>query len=172
MSTSTRRIVLATSCIAALFRAEPLQTRAHVDLGRQVLEATDGWAAFGGGTTGGASADPANVFVVTSRRELIAALNDGVYPPSSSTPSSTLKVIYVDGSIDANVDDDNQPLTCDDYNRNGYTLEAFDVRAAYNGANDPDLSDAVAWTPVLYGVFDRSHRVPGLVESGAGPFNW
>jgi hypothetical protein len=46
------------------------------------------------------------------------------------------------------------------------------VRAAYNGANDPDLSDAVAWTPVLYGVFDRSHRVPGLVESGAGPFNW
>jgi hypothetical protein len=42
-----------------------------------------------------------------------------------------------------------------------------DVRAAYNGANDPDLSDAVGWTPTLYGVFDQSHRVPGRVESGA-----
>ena len=118
MSMTTQRI-FAAACLAALFRPAPLPTQAQVDLGRQMLDANDGWAAFGGGTTGGASADPQNVFVVTNRRELIAALNDGVYPPSSSTPSSTWKIIYVDGSIDANVDDDNQPLTCDDYNRNG-----------------------------------------------------
>jgi pectate lyase len=47
-----------------------------------------------------------------------------------------------------------------------------DVRAAYNGANDPDLDDEVGWTPTLYGGLDPSHRVPGRVESGAGPFNW
>jgi len=31
----------------------------------------------------------------------------------------------VDGVIDANVDDDNLPLACTDYYRDGYTLEAF-----------------------------------------------
>jgi pectate lyase len=42
------------------------------------------------------------------------------------------KIIYVDGTIDANVDDNNQPLTCSDYFRNGYTLEAY--LAAYDPA--------------------------------------
>ena len=56
---------------------------------------------------------------VTTRQELVAALNDGVYPPPSSTPSNAPKIIYVDGTIDANVDDNNQPLTCEDYCRDG-----------------------------------------------------
>jgi pectate lyase len=101
------------------------------DIGREVLLANDGWGAFTPGTTGGAGAT-AEAFRVTNRRELIAALNDGVYPPPSSTPSSAPKIIYVDGTIDANVDDDNQPLTCEDYYRNGYTIEAF--LAAYDPA--------------------------------------
>jgi pectate lyase len=44
---------------------------------------------------------------------------------SPSNPSNEPKIIYVDGVIDMNVDDDNQPLTCEDYYRNGYTLEDF-----------------------------------------------
>jgi pectate lyase len=112
------------------FAAAPLQDPTHVDLGREILSPDDGWASFGAGTTGGAPATPDNIFVVTNRRELIAALNNGIYPPPSNTPSSTPKIVYVDGSIDANVDDENQPLTCDDYNRNGYTLEAY--LAAYD----------------------------------------
>ena len=100
------------------------------DLGRETLAPNDGWASFGSGTTGGANATPDHVYTVRNRRELVAALNNGTYPPPS-TPSNTPKIIYVDGTIDANVDDNNQPLTCDDYARNNYTL------AAYLSAYDP-----------------------------------
>lgn len=100
------------------------------DLGRETLAPNDGWASLGTGTTGGAAATPEHVYTVHNRKELIAALNDGVYPPPSSTPSNTPKIIYVVGTIDANVDDNNQSLTCPDYYRNGYTLEAF--LAAYD----------------------------------------
>jgi len=96
------------------------------DLGREILQPYDGWAATGLGTTGGSQAIPAQVYVVTNRAELIAALNNGVFTPiSPSTPSNEPKIIYIAGTIDMNVDDNNQPLNCVDYYRNGYTLEAF-----------------------------------------------
>ena len=99
---------------------------ASQDLGREVLPPNDGWAAFGEGTAGGAAAVPEQVYVVRNRRELIAALNNGVPSSTSpSNPSNVPKIIYVEGTIDANVDDENQPLTCEDYYRDGYTLEAF-----------------------------------------------
>ena len=86
------------------------------DLGREVLGVNDGWAAFGAGTTGGSLATSDQVYVVTNRRELIAALNNGVPSSTSpSTPSNTPKIIYVSGMIDVNVDDENNPLTCEDY---------------------------------------------------------
>ena len=81
------------------------------DLGRETLPQGDGWASEGAGTTGGSAAAASQVYVVTNRQELIAALNDGVYPPPSSTPSNAPKIIYVQGTIDANVDDANQPLS-------------------------------------------------------------
>src|SRR5688500_4919190 len=102
------------------------------DPGRETLPANDGWAAFSTGTTGGAVAAPEQVYVVTNRRELVAALNNGVYPPPSSTPSNVPKIIYVDGTIDTNVDDENGPLACEDDYRNGYTIEGF--LAAYDPA--------------------------------------
>jgi pectate lyase len=96
------------------------------DLGRETLAPNDGWAAFGAGTSGGSLATSDQVFVVRTRAELIAALNNGVPSSTSpSNPSNTPKIIYVDGTIDFNVDDNNQPLACEDYYRNGYTLEAF-----------------------------------------------
>jgi pectate lyase len=99
---------------------------AQRDLGRETLPPNDGWASFGTGTTGGSQAVPSQVYVVTNRAELIAALNNGVPSSTSpSNPSNEPKIIYVDGTIDMNVDDNNQPLTCEDYYRNGYTLEAF-----------------------------------------------
>lgn len=117
--------------------AMPAAAAGKRDLGREVLLPNDGWASAGDGTTGGAAAAAEQVYVVTNRQELIAALNNGVYPPPSSTPSSTPKIIYVKGTIDANVDDNNQPLICQDYYRDGYTLEAF--LAAY---------DPAVWGPV------------------------
>jgi pectate lyase len=101
------------------------------DLGKETLTPNDGWAAEGKGTTGGSTAKTENLYTVRNRKELIAALNDGKYPPASTTPSDTPKIIYVDGAIDMNVDDNNKALTCADYQRDGYTLQA------YNAAFDP-----------------------------------
>ncbi len=102
------------------------QAHGQRDIGRETLHPQDGWAASGSGVTGGSAAVPEQVYTVTNRRELIAALNNGV--PSSSSPfnpSNEPKIIYVKGTIDANVDDQNNPLTCTDYYANGYTLESF-----------------------------------------------
>ena len=109
------------------------------DLGREILQPNDGWAAFLTGTIGGSQAIPAQVYTVTNRAELIAALNNGVFSSTSpSNPSNEPKIIYVSGTIDMNVDDNDQPLTCVDYYRNGYTLEAF--LATY----DPEVWGRVA----------------------------
>lgn len=120
----TTLVVMCGVAIAAT--GAPSAVADHRDLGREVLAPNDGWASFGAGTTGGSSAAPEQVYVVRTRAELIAALNNGV--PSSvspSNPSSAPKIIYVDGTIDFNVDDDNQPLGCVDYYRNGFTIEDF-----------------------------------------------
>jgi len=113
-------------CVIALVGATGSATASGKrDLGRETLAPNDGWAAEGPGTTGGSLATSDHVYTVHNRQELIAALNEGVYPPPSTTPSSTPKIIYVAGTIDANVDDNNVPLTCQDYYRNGYSLEEF-----------------------------------------------
>ena len=117
------RLMHATCVIALLFTTSAFAARR--DLGTETLNPQNGWAASGSGVIGGAAAVPQQIYVVTNRQELVAALNNGVYPPPSTTPSNEPKIIYVQGSIDANVDDANQPLQCTDYYRNGYTLEAF-----------------------------------------------
>lgn len=113
--------LIVSACLSVIIGANVTQPR---DLGREVLEANDGWASLTSGTTGGSTASANQVYVVHNRKELVAALNNGVYPPSN-TPSNVPKIIYVDGTIDANVDDNNQPLKCSDYERNGYTLSAY-----------------------------------------------
>jgi pectate lyase len=123
--------IIAAVCLIALVGiSTPAMATANVyALGRETLAPNDGWASFGtnnlgqAGTTGGASADDAHVYTVTNRQELVAALGG-----SSPTP----KIIYVQGTIDANVNDANQPLTCADYAAPGYSLEAY--LQAYNPA--------------------------------------
>jgi pectate lyase len=114
-------------CMIAIAAASiPAMAQHERDLGRETLAPNDGWASLGAGTTGGSLAVPEQVYTVTNRAEFIAALNNGV--PSSispSNPSNEPKIIYVDGTIDFNVDDNNEPLACEDYYRDGYTLEAF-----------------------------------------------
>jgi pectate lyase len=122
---TTANTVLRTMISLAAFAA-PIHVASAFDLGRQVLDANNGWAASGSGVTGGSTAAPEQVYTVTTRAELIAALNNGVPSSTSpSTPSNEPKIIYVSGTIDGNVDDNNQPLACVDYYRNGYTLESF-----------------------------------------------
>jgi pectate lyase len=129
---SKKLIVTAILLIAILSMSAPVVAD-QSDLGREILPPNDGWASFGAGTTGGSQAGPSQVYVVSNRAELIAALNNGVFSSTSpSNPSNEPKIIYVDGIIDMNVDDDNQPLVCEDYYRDDYTLEAF--LAAYDPA--------------------------------------
>jgi len=46
-----------------------------------------------------------------------------------------------------------------------------DVLAAYNAANDPDLSGDVGWRATLHTDINATQAVPGLVPHGAGPFH-
>jgi pectate lyase len=102
---------------------------AALALARQVLGPTDGWAASGSGTTGGAAADPTRVFVVRDRAELVTALGgDNATNGLNATP----KIIFVRGGIEGNVDDAGAPLTCADYADPAYSLEAY--LAAYDPA--------------------------------------
>jgi pectate lyase len=91
-------------------------------LARQALPANDGWAADGTGTKGGSAAATDHVFVAHNRSELIAALggNNG-----TNATNATPKIVFVSGSIDANVDDNNQPLSCPSYADPAYSLDAF-----------------------------------------------
>ena len=122
-------LTISVCLVANLFPSSLAEQR---DLGHETLDANDGWASLTTGTTGGSNAATNQIYTVHNRRELVGALNNGVYPPPSSNPSNVPKIIYVDGTIDANVDDNNQPLACTDYQRNGYTLEAY--LAAYDPA--------------------------------------
>jgi pectate lyase len=126
MTMQTKKSILTVFLLLSIIAMNTPAMAAKSDLGREVLPLNDGWAAFGAGTIGGSQAIDSQVYIVTNRAELIAALNNGVFSSTSpSNPSDTPKIIYVDGVIDMNVDDNDQPLTCEDYYRDGYTLEAF-----------------------------------------------
>ncbi|GLV60125.1 hypothetical protein KDH_69480 [Dictyobacter sp. S3.2.2.5] len=43
-----------------------------------------------------------------------------------------------------------------------------DLLAAYNAANDPDLTNDTSWTPMYHLAIDPTAAVPGLVQSFAG----
>ena len=104
------------------------------DLGRQVLGASDGWAAAEGGTTGGAAADRAHDVTVRTWPELRAALG-GAAAAGDRTP----RIVRVAGHIDANTAPDGRALDCDDYADPAYSHAAY--RAAYDpttwGKADP-----------------------------------
>ncbi|MGP4109486.1 pectate lyase family protein [Streptomyces sp. 4N509B] len=87
------------------------------DPARAVLPAGDGWGSAGEGVTGGSAADAEHVYTVANRAELAAALTAG----DADTP----RIIRIEGTIDANTDDQGNPLTCDDYATDGYTLDGY-----------------------------------------------
>ncbi|MEV0180431.1 polysaccharide lyase family 1 protein [Streptomyces sp. NPDC050625] len=89
-----------------------------IDLYHQTLPAKDGWAASGSGTSGGAKADSAHTFTVSTRAQLVKALG--------SASDTTSRIIKVKGTIDANTDDSGKKLTCADYaSGTGYSLSAY-----------------------------------------------
>ncbi|SED96831.1 pectate lyase [Streptomyces sp. 3213] len=89
-----------------------------VDLYHQTLAAKDGWASSGTGTTGGAKADAAHTFTVSTRAQLVKALGSA----SGTTP----RIVKIKGTIDANTDDSGKKLSCANYAAGtGYSLSAY-----------------------------------------------
>jgi pectate lyase len=145
--------VAAGGAIVALSAAQggglPVSVRQAEKLARETLGPNDGWAAFSTGTTGGAAAADENVYIVQNRSQLVTAL-----APIAGNPP---RIIIVAGTIHANVDDNNQPLTCADYERNGYTLEAY--LAAY---------DPAVWgtTKVPSGPLEDARKASATAQQG------
>ncbi|WP_406479249.1 polysaccharide lyase family 1 protein [Streptomyces sp. NBC_01615] len=108
---ATARVAALIGCTALVLTVTGTSAQAQPrDLGRQTLTAGDGWASDGIGTTGGAAADAAHVYTVTSWAEFKAALADGGTAP---------KIIKVKGTIDANADG------CDSFAADGYDFAAY-----------------------------------------------
>jgi pectate lyase len=78
----------------------------------------DGWSAVDGPVTGGCGATPSRVHHVRDRAQLVAALTKGNAQdniPISAKLDQIPKIIYVHGTIDLNVNDQNEPLCEEDY---------------------------------------------------------
>lgn len=125
-------VALATAALlvplAPAVAAGPAASGTARDLGREVLPAGDGWASWSGttrpdgrvvqatGTTGGAAASAAEVYVVDTWTELRDALAGR--PGGSQTDarrSTTPRIVYVRGTLDAFEAADGTRLTCDDF---------------------------------------------------------
>ncbi|MFE2420325.1 polysaccharide lyase family 1 protein [Streptomyces hokutonensis] len=119
-----RRTVVVTAAVAAagigagflVLNANAAGT--SVDLYHQTLAAKDGWASSGTGTKGGAKADAAHTFTVSTRAQLVKALG--------SVSDTTPRIVKIKGTIDANTDGSGKKLTCADYSSGtGYSLSAY-----------------------------------------------
>ncbi len=109
---------------AAATPAQAAPTVSHLveQRARQALGANDGWAAEGAGTTGGGAATRENVHIVDNRAELVAALGgDNATNGADTTPA----LILVRGTISGNVDDANNPLSCEQLADPAYSLAEF-----------------------------------------------
>ncbi|GAA3740518.1 pectate lyase family protein [Salinactinospora qingdaonensis] len=118
--------------------------RAHW-VARQTLDARDGWAAAQGGTTGGAAATRDNVHVVDDWDELRQALGG-----EDAGTNDTAKIIFIDGTVDANTDAEGNPLTCADYAAPGYDKQEY--LATY----DPEVRGDAEITGPLEEARERS----------------
>ncbi|MGG1246898.1 polysaccharide lyase family 1 protein [Bacillus spizizenii] len=108
-----KKVMLATALFLGL---APVGANA-ADLGHQTLGSNDGWGAYSTGTTGGSKASSSNVYTVSNRNQLVSALGKD----TNTTP----KIIYINGTIDMNVDDNLKPLDADDYADPEYDLNKY-----------------------------------------------
>ena len=116
-----KKIILLIVCIgvlAAVFRLLFVQSSMEKpDFIREVLAQNDGFASEGSGTTGGAAAVQDNIFRVTNKQELIAALGD----PKNTEP----RILMIYGTIDFDTDADGKRLTMNDYMAEGYDFQQY-----------------------------------------------
>ncbi|MFI2641973.1 polysaccharide lyase family 1 protein [Streptomyces sp. NPDC018610] len=123
---STVAVACAALVLAVTGTATAQPRHHHEDLGRQVLAAEDGWASYGTGTTGGAKADAAHVYTVSTWDAFKAALAAGGNAP---------RIIKVKGTIDAD------GPGCDSFAVPGYDFDTYlQTYAPETWGRDKDLS--------------------------------
>ncbi|WP_426451360.1 pectate lyase family protein [Paenibacillus sp. S-38] len=120
----------------------------------QALPANVTWAAYGTGklgVTGGNEAARENVHVVHNRSELVEALGgDNAANGGNGVP----KLIFVQGTIDMNVDADNRPLGLEEYAQLAYDEALQAEAAAPTGKTIVKYEEAAyvaAYDPAVYG---------------------
>ncbi|GLU47250.1 pectate lyase family protein [Nocardiopsis ansamitocini] len=111
-------LLLAAGAVAADERPAPDVSPSAERVARQVLGPDDGWASAGAGTTGGSAATADQVHVVSDYAQLQAALAGG---RANDTP----KIVFIDGTIDANTDEQGRPVSCDHYADPDYDFAAY-----------------------------------------------
>ena len=85
-----KHIVFKAALCAALLTAATAHAAAPIDPARQTAPG-DGWASQSGGTIGGANATPDQIYTVTNRKQLLAAIANGATAP---------KIIRLNGILD------------------------------------------------------------------------
>ncbi|MFF4208764.1 hypothetical protein ACFYZE_05170 [Streptomyces sp. NPDC001796] len=140
-----------------------------VDLAHQALPAKDGWAASGSGTTGGAQADSAHVFTVSTRAQLVKALGSA----SDTTPRASLYSINSRAKAQVVAEDNYWKVPVGQkiaklLSRDGtgpvvgggnlVDGTATDLVAAYNAASTKKIKTTVNWTPTLTAGFQTSAK--------------
>lgn len=110
-------IVTAAALTALALAAGPSSATPEVRVPARWLGAADGWAATNGGTTGGAGAPAESTYVVETRAELVAALDNAGHPDDP-------KIVLVRGTIDGNEAPDGRLLGEQDY-APGYDIARY-----------------------------------------------
>lgn len=86
------------------------------DKARETLAKQDGWAATQSGTTGGAAAKPEHIFTVSTRKQLVDALQ---------LAGTQAKIIKIQGTINLSSDDTGRELTEKDYAVAPYHFDTY-----------------------------------------------
>ncbi|WP_435282487.1 pectate lyase family protein [Streptomyces koelreuteriae] len=164
------RVALLVGCTALVLSLSGTGAQAQArDVARQTLGANDGWGAYGTGTSGGAAADAAHVYTVTTWEQFKAALKDGGTVP---------RIIKVKGMIDA------VSQGCEAFEAEGYDFQQYladydpavwghdkpvsgaqeDLRAASAAQQDKIIKASVPANTTIIGVGKNSGILGGSLQ--------
>ncbi|SDG36138.1 pectate lyase family protein [Pelagibacterium luteolum] len=173
MTRSSRLAALSAALVASMsFSAFALAQEVDdttLDLAREA--AHTGWATAEGGTTGGAEADDTQIYVVTTRAELVDALGGDV---SGNRDNDEPAIIFISGTIDLTEDDDGNPQDAEAFAHPDWDWHAYlaeydpavygmeeepagpleDARAASQQAQAEHINIYVGSNKTLFGLGD------------------
>ncbi|PUA27784.1 MAG: hypothetical protein B0W54_14725 [Cellvibrio sp. 79] len=138
-SESSAPVVVTSSSSSESSTSVEVSSSSQSSVAPSAFDPADGWASVGTnnlggtGTTGGVTADAAHTYTVTNRNEFLAAIytnlvikDDGSF---TGTVDSTPKIIYIDGTINLNMNKALVEQTEADY---VCPIDGTSIKVAYN----------------------------------------